>query len=192
MWVFPGGQVDRSDAVSDRGDDREVEMAAARRAAVREAYEEAGLALDVSELVPLSHWVPPPQAPRRFSTWFFLARVGVGAPVVVDDSEIHEYRWCLPAAAMADRNDGRLDLAMPTFTTLWWLSRQTDVAATLAALRGRPPERFLSHLAFDSEGNTRAALWDGDAGYADADLERPGPRRRLWLDPVGWRVEINV
>ena len=67
MWVFPGGKVD----AGDEGPDGEV--AAARRAAVREAQEEAGLVLDEHRLVVLSFWLPPPQAARRFATWFFLA-----------------------------------------------------------------------------------------------------------------------
>src|SRR5579859_4821173 len=60
MWVFPGGRVDPGDAdPANPGD----EMAAARRAAVRETQEEAGLHLDADALVPLSHWIPPAQAP---------------------------------------------------------------------------------------------------------------------------------
>src|SRR2546428_12558411 len=70
MWVFPGGRVDPVDVDPARPDD---EMAAARRAAVREALEEAGVVVDPGGPVPVSHWTPPPQAPRRFSTWFFLA-----------------------------------------------------------------------------------------------------------------------
>jgi 8-oxo-dGTP pyrophosphatase MutT (NUDIX family) len=59
MWVFPGGRVDADDSVSGIGDDAEVEMAAARAAAVREAAEEASLDLDPSGLVPFSFWVLP-------------------------------------------------------------------------------------------------------------------------------------
>ncbi len=196
MWVFPGGQVDGVDTDPDAGDGRngtpDAEVAAARRAAVREAQEEAGLALDADLLVTLSFWLPPPQAVRRFATWFFLAPAAEQPPVVVDAREIHEHRWYAPAAAMAERDRGAIDLAPPTFTTLWWLSQRSDVAAALAAAGARPPERFVSRLAFDDEGRMRATLWEGDVGYPDADLYRPGPRRRLWVDPDSWRVEITV
>jgi 8-oxo-dGTP pyrophosphatase MutT (NUDIX family) len=195
MWVFPGGQLDHGDAdrqAGDRpGETLGAEVSAARRAAVREAQEEAGLELDVDRLVTLSFWLPPPQAARRFATWFFLAPAAEQPAVVVDDREIHEHRWYTPVAAMAARDDGHIQLAPPTFTTLWWLSQRPDVVSALADGSARPPERFMSRLAFDAEGRMRATLWEGDAGYGDADLDRPGPRRRLWVDPGGWRVEIT-
>ncbi len=62
-WVFPGGRVDLD--AGESADD-----AGARRAAVREAHEEAGLVLDPAALVPLSHWTTPEGQPRRFATWF--------------------------------------------------------------------------------------------------------------------------
>src|SRR5439155_4384645 len=81
MWVFPGGQVDPGDLTAEGVDDV---VGAARRAAVREAEEEAGLHLSAEQLVPLAHWTPPPQAPRRFNTWFFLAPAPPHADVLVD------------------------------------------------------------------------------------------------------------
>src|SRR5689334_14483406 len=67
MWVFPGGRIDESDW---RGLVAGDELAAARRAAVRETHEEAGLVIAEGSLVALSHWTPPAMAPKRFLTWF--------------------------------------------------------------------------------------------------------------------------
>jgi 8-oxo-dGTP pyrophosphatase MutT (NUDIX family) len=194
MWVFPGGQVDAADVhpPSDDGAAEEAEVAAARKAAVREAREEAALALEEGELVTLSFWLPPAEAPRRFATWFFLAPAHDHPPVVVDDHEIHEHRWQTPAAAMRSRNLGEIELVPPTFTTLWWLSHHGNVAAALAAARARPPERFMTRMAPGSDGRPRVALWDGDAGYRDGDADRPGPRRRLWMDEGSWHIEFTV
>ena len=90
MWVFPGGRVDPHDSGTAVGDDAEVEMGAARAAAVREAAEEASLDLDPNGLVPFSFWVPPLGSPKRFATWFFLIEVpNDGNAVVVDQMEIH-------------------------------------------------------------------------------------------------------
>ena len=189
MWVFPGGQVDPSDLVGT--DDGPDEIAAARRAAVREAREEAGLELDEERLVVLSFWIPPPESPRRFATWFFLAPVNDAAHVVVDLVEIHEHLWTTPAAAMAARNTARMELAPPTFTTLWWLGQYPATEAALTAARDRPPERFETHVAPATDDRPMATLWAGDAGYEDGDASRPGPRRRLVMDPAGWRVEIE-
>jgi 8-oxo-dGTP pyrophosphatase MutT (NUDIX family) len=189
MWVFPGGQVDASDRAAGSGE--AAEISAARRAAVREAREEAGLELDAARLVTLSFWCPPPGAPRRFATWFFLAPTTDHVPVVIDEGEIHEHRWQRPATAMAARDTGEIELVPPTFTTLWWLAQQRDVDSALAAAASRPPERFLTRGFLGPDGQLRATLWAGDAGYADGDLDRPGPRRRLWLDPSGWRIEMS-
>ena len=69
MWVFPGGRVDPGDADPQNPAD---ELAAARRAAIREASEEAGLLIGDEALIPFSHWTPPAITPRRFLTWFFI------------------------------------------------------------------------------------------------------------------------
>lgn len=189
MWVFPGGQVDPSDLAG--ADSADEEIAAARRAAVREASEEAALVLDENDLVVHSFWVPPPESPRRFATWFFLAAVDEVAAVVVDRVEIHEHRWLTPAAAMAARNAAEIELAPPTYTTLWWLSQQRDSRTALAAAADQEPGRFETHVAPAQGGHPMATLWAGDAGYEDGDALRPGPRRRLVMDPAGWRVEIE-
>jgi 8-oxo-dGTP pyrophosphatase MutT (NUDIX family) len=187
MWVFPGGQVDENDRAS--GGD---EIDGARRAAVREAEEEAGLDLDEASLVPLSFWLPPPEAPRRFATWFFLASVPPDGGVEVDRVEIRDHRWLGPGAAIEARNDGEIELAPPTFTTLWGLAHFDRVAAALSAVASGPPEHFHTHIATGPDRRILASLWAGDAGYGDGDIERPGPRRRLVMDPQGWRVEIDV
>jgi len=189
MWVFPGGRVDPEDVGSVVGDDADVEMGAARVAAVREAAEEASLDLDPSGLVPFSFWVPPPGAVKRFATWFFLIEVpSNGEAVVVDQMEIHQSEWITPATAIARVNVARMDMAPPTFATLWWLRDQTDPQAAMAAARSRDPERFATRIRTDGSGMT--ALWEGDIAYDDGDVDQAGPRRRLVMEPGSWRIEM--
>ena len=73
MSVFPGGRIDPGDW---EGLSPEDELGAARRAAVREAFEECGLRVDADSVLPFSHWTPPLVHMRRFITWFFAARAG--------------------------------------------------------------------------------------------------------------------
>jgi 8-oxo-dGTP pyrophosphatase MutT (NUDIX family) len=181
MWVFPGGRVEEVDGAGE-----ELEVAA--RAAARETLEEAGLALDPNALVPLSWWLPPMEAARRFATWFFLAEAP-DREVAVDGAEVHEHRWLAPAAAMALRDGGGFELAPPTWTTLHWLAARPTAPAALATAGGRPPERYVTRVVLGADASLVATLWEGDAGYEDGDLARPGPRRRLVAGSGPWRFE---
>ncbi len=180
MWVFPGGRVDAEDRV---GDD---ELAGARRAAVREAREESGLVVDERGLVPFSHWTPPPITPKRFLTWFFVARAPTSA-VTIDGGEIHEHTWLSPAEALVQRDKGEIELAPPTFVTLWELARDPSVESALSRARAREPERFETVIGRVDGG--AVAMWHGDAGYGEAQPDLPGPRHRLWMQDDGWRYE---
>lgn len=187
MWVFPGGRVDDADADPARPDD---ELAAARRAAVREAMEEAGIAVDPGDLVPFSHWTPPEAAPKRFSTWFFLAPAWDVGEIVIDGSEIHDHAWLRPSVAVEQRDAGDIELAPPTWVTLWQLSLMSGTEDALRRARERQPRRYATHVVFTDRG--MVTLWDGDAGYVDGDADRPGPRHRLWMLPDGWRYESTL
>ncbi|GAC1315222.1 MAG: hypothetical protein NVSMB12_10100 [Acidimicrobiales bacterium] len=182
MWVFPGGRVDPADR-----EGAEDEVDAARRAAAREAREEAGLRFDANDLVAYSHWTPPLGPGRRFPTWFFLAPVREAVDVVVDGAEIHEHAWVAPADVIVRRDAGAVQLAPPTWMTLADLARRTDVDEALAAAQAAEPERFATHIYND--GDLLVAMWRGDAAYDSGDLDAPGGRRRLIMAPAGWRLE---
>jgi len=183
MWVFPGGRIDESDwhglAPSD-------ELAAARRAAVRETREEAGLAITEGTLVALSHWSPPAIAPKRFLTWFFLAPA-TSELVTIDRGEIHEHVWLRPAEALARRNALEIELAPPTWVTLEWLNAHRDVGASIAAAAARDPERFVTRIMGSPEGPV--AVWHGDAAYDGDDPDVAGARHRLAMGPDAWIYE---
>ena len=183
MWVFPGGRVDDADR---RADDPSDE-AAARRAAARESVEECGLALEPDEFVPFSHWVPPAITPRRYATWFFLARAADGE-VVVDGGEMDDHAWLAPREVLALRDRGEVDLAPPTFVTLHDLAEHPHVEAALAHAAGRQPvPRYATRFAAVEGG--AVTMWTGDAGYETSDPTTPGPRHRLWMLDDGWRLE---
>lgn len=180
MWAFPGGLIEERDIVP--GDDA---VATARRAAIREAREEVGLEIDVDSLVYWSHWLPPDTAPRRFSTWFFLAPAeAVHDAVIVDGFEADEHQWVAPVAALELQRRGEVGLLPPTLVTLAALARFADVAAAIAAA---DPVQYATRLATDA-GGTMMCLWHGDVAYDGGDCDGPGPRHRLVMhDAGGWR-----
>lgn len=184
MWAFPGGTIEVADVPSGTGSDP---LPAARRAAVRETREELGLDVDEASLVYWSHWLPPDDSRRRFSTWFFVAEADEGHVddrVTLDMGEINEHRWLAPANALAMQARGEALIAPPTFVTLEQLARYGDVASALASA---DPQQFATEIAYAPDG-ARICLWQGDAGYGLADPVVQGPRRRLVMDEsAGWR-----
>ena len=186
MWVFPGGRVDPEDCDTSNPDD---DLAAARRAAVREAHEEAALEIAAEALLPFSHWTPPAITPRRYLTWFFVAPAPDGE-VVIDGGEIHEHLWMQPVQALARRDAGEIELAPPTWVTLHTLSAWGSVDAAFGALRDHTPERYETRIAIEDGGPT--AMWFGDAGWSTGDAESAGARHRLRMHDSGWRYERTV
>jgi 8-oxo-dGTP pyrophosphatase MutT (NUDIX family) len=178
MWVFPGGRVDPEDGEGEEG---------ARRAAVRETVEEASLVLDPAVLVPFAHWTPPPIAPKRFATWFFLAPAPDGI-VAVDGDEIHEHLWVTPSDALKRRDAGEIDLAPPTFVTLHQLTLFDDVASALNDAAQGPLEFFTTKMMKASTGEL-LAIWHGDVAYEGEDADAAGARHRLAMAPGAWVYE---
>ncbi len=183
MWVFPGGRVDDADrhGLADADD-----LAHARVAAVREAEEETGLIVEPHGMVPFAHWTPPPVSPRRFLTWFFAA-VAPAGHVQIDDGEIRESQWMSPRAALDRRDAGEIEVAPPTFVSLFELAGWRDTDEAMKALTAREPERFATRIAVRDDGPI--ALWHGDAGYEVGDAEIAGPRHRLNMDRAAWHYE---
>jgi 8-oxo-dGTP pyrophosphatase MutT (NUDIX family) len=180
--VFPGGRVDPADLGGGPLDD-----AALRRAAVREAHEEAGLALGPGALVPLSRWITPELSPQRFDTWFYLAEIAPELPVRVDGSEIARHRWLAPARALDAHHAGQIRLAPPTFVTVSWLLDFATGADARARLSAEPLVTFRPRICRLEEG--ACMLYPGDAGYEVGDAAADGARHRLWALAAGWRYE---
>jgi 8-oxo-dGTP pyrophosphatase MutT (NUDIX family) len=182
-WVFPGGRVDPRD---ERGDGEE---AAARRAAAREALEEAGVVVDPDALVAFSHWTTPPGPPRRFSTWFFVGTAGA-EEVVVDGGEISDHAWHTPQEALDARAQGLIELAPPTFVTVLELLAHDAIADVHDALRGRDLPVFEPRIV-PVEGGM-CCLYTGDAGLEASDASSEGARHRLVMVGSDWRYEREL
>jgi len=182
-WVFPGGRIDAQDAGAG-GDE-----GAARRAASREAREEAGLEIDPEALVQISHWTTPEGLPKRFATWFFLGAADA-TQVRVDGGEIHAHAWLTPEAALDARRAGEIELPPPTFVTLSTLLGKRSVADAVAAAREAAPLAYLPRVVRVAGG--ACSLYPADAGWELRDPTLAGPRNRLWMLESGWRYEREL
>ena len=155
-------------------------------AAVRETREEAELHIDIDSLRYYAHWTTPPIMPKRYATWFFVARAPADDAVTVDGSEIHEHQWVRPAEALEKRARGEIEMMPPTFVTLTELSACADVAEVLARVARRDPPVFEPHFVVRA-GLPTESLYAGDAGYAESDPDVPGSRHRVVMGHDAWQ-----
>ena len=180
-WVFPGGRIDPGD-YADAPDDL---PAAARRAAAREAKEEAGVDVEPDALVHLSNWTTPEGAPKRFATWFFVGPVA-GGDEAADGSEMDAIQWFRPHEALAARAAGDIELAPPQYVTLLDLREVATVAEAMDAVRAAEAIDYRPRFHF-VEGGGALCIYPEDVAYDDlSKLDAPGPRHRLLLGGESW------
>ncbi|WP_181419821.1 NUDIX hydrolase [Arthrobacter psychrolactophilus] len=185
-WVFPGGKVDAADRREGNG--RSVDdFSAAQRAGLREVAEETGQRLDGDEMVWLSQWTPMQQLPRRFRTWFMLARAVTGS-VTLSPEEHSNYAWLSPVDALERHAQGKLTLVPPTWVTLHDLAGKFTVADALADARSNPAPVYNTQL-LPPDG----LMWLGDAAYPRQNISEtvsaPGARHRLTTASLPWIFE---
>lgn len=183
MWVFPGGRIDPADhqGVDD-------ELAAAHQAAARETLEETKLSVDPDAFAYFAHWTPPPGTPKRYSTYFFACKLPDHHDVEVDGEEIQNHAWLSPAEALARHAKGEIDLAPPTWVTLYQLTQHEPLDTLFDVLTNQSPRIYETRIAADADG-TRIAMWAGDAGYEAMDACAAGARHRLVMTKGGFSFE---
>jgi 8-oxo-dGTP pyrophosphatase MutT (NUDIX family) len=120
MWVFPGGALDEGES--------------AEEAAVREVFEETAIRLD-GELIVTSRWITPTALPKRFDTWFFLARVGRDAAVTLQEEEAVDSVWIRPDEALARHRTGEFPMVFPTIKNLEAIAGAPGIDELLASRR---------------------------------------------------------
>jgi glyoxylase-like metal-dependent hydrolase (beta-lactamase superfamily II) len=118
---------------------REARIGDARSALVRgettlvEVAEDLDLRLWTDRLVPLSRWVTPASMPRRFDARFFAAILPPGTEATFEGDEVAAHAWLRPTDALAAMAAGRLDVWLPTSTTL----QQLEHARSIGEIRDR-------------------------------------------------------
>ena len=149
---------------------RAAEIEAAHRTALCEgkalfadvvASNELVLALDL--LVPYARWITPVALPKRFDTWFFLAKAPPEQLGMHDGKESTDSIWLSPREALAGGDSGRFTLPFPTTRNLIRLGKQSDVSAALDDARGRPVVTVMPVMSKD--GDKRLLRIPADAGY---------------------------
>ena len=130
----------------------------------------------------------PASAPARFGTWFFVAAAPIGDSVRIDDSEIKEHQWMSPQRALKKHCAGEVNLAPPTWITLYYLSQHTSTQKVLDYLKSQGPMIYETHVAVRGDG-VRVAMWNGDAGYQNWNADAEGERHRLIMKKGAFQFE---
>lgn len=181
-WVFPGGKVDESVDLYDGIH----ELESAKRAAVREAMEEAGLHVEMNRMVPFAHWTTPAIRPKRFSTWFFAIHIkGEDQTVEVDGEEIVEGRWFSPQEILQLHNQGDLNMVPPTYITLLEFSKFKEPESLIEQLKSEEVFHFKPKVV--SLEDQVCYLYGGDAGYDAEDPSVTEVRHRLVTKGRDWQ-----
>jgi 8-oxo-dGTP pyrophosphatase MutT (NUDIX family) len=136
------------------GDDWEADRVALieRTIGFAEMLARRELVLRSDLLVPWARWITPEFEPRRYDTYFFLARLPELQRTRDVGGEAAVTRWAPPAELAGDENP----MLPPTRLTLRQLSMFTDVEAALAAAAGRDPVApLMPRLELEPDGVAR-------------------------------------
>lgn len=93
------------------------------RGSQREVHEETGWRLAVEDLIPWANWVTPPDLPKRFDTFFFVAKVADGDRLSHNTTEAEHSEWRSVSSLLVDHAAGRIRLMRPTLALLEELGR---------------------------------------------------------------------
>jgi recombination protein RecT len=167
-YVFPGGVCDSADAtvlgtsILPTLNHPDAPTEALAVAAIREAFEELGIALvdglsaeaitqlnrdqslfeqlkplggklDTKKLVAFSHWQTDRDLSRRFDVRFFIAPMPLEQTAIADEKEQFEPCWVNPGQALVAYEKGEFNIIFPTIRTLRSMARFTNTQALLEA-----------------------------------------------------------
>jgi len=124
------------------------------------------LVVDARDLHVFAHWLTPLGAPRRYDTWFFVARAPDGQEGMHDDNEAVDSAWVRPADALARADRGEITLVLPTARSLQALARFATTADLFAALAAAPRDERGRLLVVADLSGERVVLPGDDAPAA--------------------------
>ncbi|WP_284977375.1 NUDIX hydrolase [Arthrobacter sp. efr-133-TYG-104] len=154
MVVFPGGRVDAADHhgwnypadllashaadwhLSSISEDPALEHKMAGTilaAAIREVQEESGLTLEAANLRPWANWITPTDMPKRFDTFFYVAKPAAGADPRHQTTEAWQSLWMPVQQILEAEAAHSLKLMPPTFFLLKEIAGFGSVEAVWSA-----------------------------------------------------------
>lgn len=160
MVAFPGGRVDAADkdgwdypaellqshaidwhlsSISADPEQAAKNAGTMLAAAIREVREETGLILNMANLRPWANWITPTDMPKRFDTYFYLAKPAPGAEPKHQTTEAWQSLWMPVDQILAAEAAGTLGLMPPTYFLLKEIAGFRTVDGAWSAQRAVDP-----------------------------------------------------
>lgn len=125
--------------------------------------EEFDLFLDLEALSVFAHWITPPLTPRRFDTWFYVARAPEEQLAVCDGSETVDAEWIAPLEALRLGEAGERTVIFPTRMNLKLLGEAATAEDAVTRARAREVVTVLPQIT-ERDGE-RVLVIPDNAGY---------------------------
>jgi 8-oxo-dGTP pyrophosphatase MutT (NUDIX family) len=160
--------------LAERPDGSAVAQPLVTDASFLEVVRASGGRLALGDIHPYSHWITPEAFPRRFDTWFLLARAPAGQVPKPDGAELVDLEWVAPADLLA-RAEGGEPIMFPTLMNVSRLVESGNSASAIEAARTRSTFTVLPWVEERADGS-RVVRLPPDAGYPRTEFPAPaGP-----------------
>jgi 8-oxo-dGTP pyrophosphatase MutT (NUDIX family) len=145
---------DAASVVADTtGEDWEADRVAleSREVSLTDFLEKRSLVLRTDLLGAWSGWLTPVFEPRRYRTWFFVARLPEGQVTRDVSTESSSVTWTGALDAVAQVEQEQILMLPPTWLTCLEVGQHADPDAVLAASRERTVEMFMPEVVADGD-----------------------------------------
>lgn len=124
-----------------------------------------GAKLDLDSLTVFSRWITPVMMPKRFDTWFYMAKAPEDQLAACDGHETVDATWIEPREALRKAETGERKIIFPTRMNVQLLAEAASAEDAIARARARPLVTVLPQIE-DRPGGKVLTL-PPHAGYGD-------------------------
>lgn len=147
----------------------------AGRAAFLDVVAGLGVRLDFKALSVFARWITPPHMPKRFDTWFYVAKAPPDQLAACDGRETVEAEWIGPAQALRLAAEGRRKVIFPTRMQLQLLGEALGADDAISRATSRRLVAVTPSLQERAHGKVLVLPPDAGYGVVEEPLENTRP-----------------
>lgn len=130
---------------------------------LKEIVMSENVTIQVSALYPFAHWITPETMPRRYDTWFYVARLPAGQDAQHDQVETVDGLWVSPYDALRRADLGTFPLVFVTKKLLQRMLKHQSIDELLGSISAQDMRPVMPKVVDRADGTE--FLLPGDAGY---------------------------